>query len=65
MKTHMPLVMHLINTRLGAADEENHVRFKEYAIGHQPHALAALTYMRSFGRTLSYCMQFLQQLLGV
>jgi hypothetical protein len=61
--THMPLVMHLINTRLGAVDEDKPRKvLKEYAIGHQQHALAALTHMRSFGRTLSYRMQFLQSL---
>jgi len=59
----MPLVMHLINTRLGAVDEDKPRKvLKNVPLGHPQHAFAALTHMRSFGRTLSYRMHFLQSL---
>jgi len=44
--------MHLINTRLGAVDDDKPctVRFKGVPLGHPPHASAAQT-LSSFGRT--------------
>jgi len=55
--------MHLINTRLGAEQQPTFVRLKGVSLGHPPRALAALS-DASFGRTMSYRMQSLQQLKG-
>jgi hypothetical protein len=58
----MLLVMHLINTRLGADDEKKNlkdIRVNNAPFGHPPHALAAQPRVALVGQR-SYRMQSMQ-----